>query len=126
MSFFAKYFSMVVLLQGANQGMQSRALYIGDARSGEIWKSLEWKKIMSGYVKKGTILKIYDSAQPTNHTGISRQISVGAICFSRELSVAAPIIDGISDKQEHVSYSFAMGIVDQRGNIYILDFVKNK
>jgi hypothetical protein len=44
---------MTITVEAVNQGTPPRMLYIGDARSGDIWKSLEWKKIMAGYVKKG-------------------------------------------------------------------------
>jgi hypothetical protein len=44
---------MTITLESLQPGLPPRALYIGDLKSGEIWKSLEWKKIMAGYVKKG-------------------------------------------------------------------------
>jgi hypothetical protein len=46
---------MTITVEAVNQGNPPRVLYIGDARSGDIWKSLEWKKIMAGYVKKGSV-----------------------------------------------------------------------
>jgi hypothetical protein len=35
------------------QGQSPRSVFIGDLKQGELWKGLEWKKIMSGWVKKG-------------------------------------------------------------------------
>ena len=36
-----------------NITQNARSLFIGDLKLGELWKGLEWKKIMSGWVKKG-------------------------------------------------------------------------
>jgi hypothetical protein len=124
---------MTIVVEAVKQGNPPRSLYIGDARNGEIWKSLEWKKIMAGYVKKGfvyfnnsTILKIYDSALPTKQAPVSRTIAISSVCFSREMAVVAPVLEGLDVKKDPVSYCFVMAIADQRGNIYVLDFVKNK
>jgi hypothetical protein len=46
---------MTVILEATQREKLQRELYIGDSRSGEIWMSLEWKKIMAGYIKKGFI-----------------------------------------------------------------------
>jgi hypothetical protein len=48
------------------------------------------------------------------------------VSFSRELAVIPPVLEGLDEKKEAVSYSFLMSIADQRGNIYVLDFVKNR
>lgn len=39
---------------------------------------------------------------------------------------AIPILEGMETKEGSVFYNYVMGIADQRGNIYILDFVQNK
>jgi hypothetical protein len=44
---------MVIHLETVQPGLSPRSVYIGDSKSGDIWKSLEWKKIMSGYLTKG-------------------------------------------------------------------------
>ena len=51
---------------------------------------------------------------------------IASVAFSRELAMVAPVaFEGLETK-ELVSYAFLMAISDQKGNIYVLDFVKNK
>jgi hypothetical protein len=40
-------------LEISNAGHAPRTVFIGDIKQGELWKGLEWKKVMSGWVKKG-------------------------------------------------------------------------
>ncbi len=73
-----------------------------------------------------TLLKIFDAAPPTRQNPLSRTVVVSAVCFSRELANVTPVaFDGLNTK-EIVSYNFVMALSDQKGNIYALDFVKNK
>lgn len=119
-------FLMTISKIGQSNKVKLRSLYIGDAKSGEIWKPIEWKKIMAGYVKKGSLLNLYIATPPSNNSLIQRTITIGAFCYSRELSATIPILEGLESKKDFVSYSYALAIADQRGNIYVLDFIKNK
>lgn len=105
---------MTITLSVHQQSSPPRSLYIGDTRSGDIWKSLEYKKIISGYTKQGTLLKLFLASLKNNQ--IQKGIVINSICFSFEYGL----------KEEGVSYCYLAAIGDQRGNIYILDFVKNK
>jgi hypothetical protein len=71
-------------------------------------------------------LKVYDSAPPTKHTQVSRTISVSAVCFSREMALPIQPSEGQRNRIADVSYAFVMAIGDQKGSVYVLDFVKNK
>lgn len=31
----------------------SRTLFVGEARNGQLWKPLDWKKVMAGYIRQG-------------------------------------------------------------------------
>ena len=55
-------------LQNITQNV--RSLFIGDLKSGELWKGLEWKKIMSGWVKKGYDTPTEYQATPTDYQAI--------------------------------------------------------
>ncbi|KAJ3323251.1 TBC1 domain member 31 [Boothiomyces sp. JEL0866] len=105
---------MTITLSVHQPSNPPRTLYIGDTRTGDIWKSLEYKKIISGYTKQGTLLKLFLAS--LKHNQIQKGIVINCICFSFEYGL----------KEEGVSYCYLAAIGDQRGNIYILDFVKNK
>ncbi|KAJ3273343.1 TBC1 domain member 31 [Terramyces sp. JEL0728] len=51
--------AMTITLSVHQPSNPPRSVYIGDTRTGDIWKSLEYKKIISGYTKQGTLLKLF-------------------------------------------------------------------
>jgi hypothetical protein len=53
-------------------------------------------------------------------------VVVSAMAFSRELALVAPIAFDSLESKEIVNYNFVMGLADQRGNVYVLDFTKNR
>ncbi len=69
---------------------------------------------------------MYDSAPPTRQKTASRTVVISCISFSRELALVAPVAFEGVDTKELVSYAYLMAVSDQKGNVFILDFVKNK
>ncbi|KAI8905481.1 WD40-repeat-containing domain protein [Gorgonomyces haynaldii] len=108
---------MVIRLEPTTPGQAPRSVYIGDSRKGTIWRNIEYKKILSGHSKKGTLLKIYDTTQPRNNY-VDRPIALGCVCFSKEVA-GVPLVN-------NVSYSYSLALTDERGHIYGFDFVKNE
>jgi WD40 repeat protein len=113
---------MGMQVESLKQSSISRSLFIGDSRNGQIWKNLDWKKVMSGYLRSKTLLRIYDAAPPTPGSLLThRTIAIGCICFSKEMAQVQTL-----EAQPSVSYAYVMALSDQRGHVYIFDFVKNK
>lgn len=112
---------MVIQVASHNNALP-RSLFIGDLKSGAVWKPLDWKKIMSGFSRKGTLLRVYD-ATASNTSRIQRTMAINCICFSKEMAVVSPVLEHTPTQ---VSYAYVLALSDQRGYIYIFDFVKNK
>ncbi|KAH6570797.1 hypothetical protein BASA60_007519 [Batrachochytrium salamandrivorans] len=123
----------------------NRTIYVGDARSGTLWRPTEWKKVMAGYIRNGTILRLCNAAQPdrprilkgqpthksSSTTSQQRTVAFACTCYSREMATLPPV-DPIDSTNTHpiaplaVFYSFVLCAIDQRGHIYAIDFVANK
>jgi hypothetical protein len=113
---------MGIKVESVAPPVPEKSLFIGDSRSGKVWKQIEWKKIMSGFNRKGTLLRIYDAA-PSATSSVQRTVPIGSICFSREMAVVPPVLES---PNAAVSYAYVMAVSDERGHLYVFDFVKNK
>ncbi|OAJ43788.1 hypothetical protein BDEG_27108 [Batrachochytrium dendrobatidis JEL423] len=95
---------------------------------------------MAGYIRNGTLLKLCNSA-PVVRQGVlktlynkssmlgniqplqSRQVAFACLCTSREMA-SLPL--GSDPPTPSVFYSYVLCAIDQRGHIYIVDFVANR
>ncbi|KAI8915528.1 hypothetical protein BC831DRAFT_432109 [Entophlyctis helioformis] len=126
----------------SNLATTSRTVLIADARTGQIWRPLEWKKIMAGYTRKGTLLKLCNSSKQTEYalqpgfgsaiprgsgTGFEKNVPFACICFSREMANPSSVEPfDAKPPGPPVFYSYVMCAADQRGHIYATDFVRNR
>ncbi|RKO83636.1 WD40-repeat-containing domain protein [Blyttiomyces helicus] len=68
-----------------------RSVFVGEAKSGPIWKSSEWRRIVGGIFTKGTLLRVCDSSaivrRPTAAEPTARRtVAISCFCFSHELA----------------------------------------
>ncbi|KAL2919956.1 hypothetical protein HK105_200022 [Polyrhizophydium stewartii] len=116
----------------ASASAASRTLLLGDSRSGQIWRPLEWKKVMAGYTRRGTLLRICNSSKGTGteSRGVPaplRSVPFACVAFSREMAAIPPEPE---PQQSHADppafYSYVLCASDQRGHIFAADFVQNR
>ena len=46
---------MVIQVQSTSNSSLSRSVFVADSKGGEIWKHAEWRKIITGYTRKGYV-----------------------------------------------------------------------
>lgn len=119
---------MGITIESNGPVVPARSLFIADVREGDIWKSLEWKKVMSGYLNGKTLLRIHNSSQKINK---SISVSCGKkivilVCFSKEMALPNPNILLKQPDASSLLFAYVMAVTDQRGHVYIFDFSKNK
>ncbi|KAI8850295.1 hypothetical protein BC829DRAFT_389720 [Chytridium lagenaria] len=99
-----------------------RTVYVGDTRTGPIWKLPEWRKIVGGVVTSGTLLKRFSETSQTFHS-----THTFYLCCD-EQGDGCNVGRGGPDAKVNIdtSYSFVLAAADQRGHLFALDFPKNK
>ncbi|KAJ3008178.1 TBC1 domain member 31, partial [Thoreauomyces humboldtii] len=99
-----------------------RSVFVGDVRSGPVWRTHDWNTVLKGAVGTGSILRVNNETVPEirKKTAAHRKVSFTRVCFSRELASES------NAKPPRTSYAVVMAAVDQRGAIYAFDFQKNK
>ncbi|KAJ3209747.1 TBC1 domain member 31 [Dinochytrium kinnereticum] len=113
------------------QTQPPRTVYVGDSKTGPIWKLPEWRKIVGGVVNAGTLLKVFNASPSAARSAFSentqpfiRPIPFTCVAMSREMVAS----QGAADAKVSIdgSYSFVLASSDQRGHLFALDFPKNK
>ncbi|TPX59801.1 hypothetical protein PhCBS80983_g02246 [Powellomyces hirtus] len=99
-----------------------RTLFVGDRRSGPVWTTSEWRNVLAGVNRKGSILRVHNELSPQLRKGTvaPRNIVFTRVCFSKEMRVPS------EKTRKHTAYAIVMAAVDQRGGIFVFDFMKNK
>jgi hypothetical protein len=105
----------------------NRTAFLGDAKGGDLWKPVEYRKIIQSHARNGTLLKLYDAAAPKNQKPIKgvawSTVAFGAECAPYSLPDADKVITG---KIRKSTYAFPMALGDERGHVYCLDFLRNR
>ncbi|TPX40312.1 hypothetical protein SeMB42_g04226 [Synchytrium endobioticum] len=99
----------------------SRTVFINDGRSGAIWTSLHWRRILAGHFRSAPLLRTVNAIYSQAANAISRPIPFTCVCFSSETARS-----NHPSELHLAAFSCLMAAVDQRGFIYIMDFLKNK
>ncbi|KAJ3223877.1 TBC1 domain member 31 [Clydaea vesicula] len=101
-----------------NLEKSKKSIYLSDSKSGKIWETLTWKKITQGKCRKGILLKIYnanfDSYKIDNLISTRKQVSFSNLCFSD------------FNFENNSNFNYLLGLVDDRGHIFKVDFPNNK
>jgi len=103
--------------------VSNRTAFLGDNKTGDLWKPVEYRKIIQSHARNGTLLKLYDAA--TNKNQIIKQVSWSALAFGCE-SHSKDAESIITGKIKSCSYSFPMALGDERGHVYCIDFMRNR
>ncbi|KAI9331208.1 hypothetical protein BDR26DRAFT_683408 [Obelidium mucronatum] len=112
-----------------------RTAFVGDSKSGDLWKLSEWRKMVTGKGSKGTLLRIYN-ASPSNSLSpdaFIRPVPFSCVASSREMPFGN-IKTAINSNTETLnandtfesSFAFVICAVDQRGHLFCFDVCKNK
>ncbi|KAJ3331719.1 TBC1 domain member 31 [Blyttiomyces sp. JEL0837] len=110
----------------------TRAVCVGDVKSGAIWSLSEWRKIVGGLVTKGTLLRIFNATPSSSRivgpdgSNFLRPIPFNCVAVSREMSFGSSASASGPDAKFLPSYAFVLAAADQRGHIFALDIPKNK
>ncbi|TPX37151.1 hypothetical protein SmJEL517_g01058 [Synchytrium microbalum] len=100
----------------------SRTVFTNDARNGPIWTSLTWRRILAGEINTGPLLRTINAVYSSVSNSTSRPIPFTCVCFSRETAIQKQPTAELNLG----AFSCLMAAIDQRGFIYVMDFLKNK
>lgn len=104
----------------------NRTVFMGDVKGGDLWKPVEYRKIIQSHARNGTLLKLYDAAAPKNQKPI-KGVSWSVVAFGSEASAySLPDAEKIIVGKIKGSYAFPMALGDERGHVYCIDFMRNR
>ncbi|KAJ3027429.1 UNVERIFIED_CONTAM: TBC1 domain member 31 [Siphonaria sp. JEL0065] len=113
-----------------------RTAYVGDIKSGDLWKLSEWRKIVTGKGSKGSLLRIFNATPSSNSKASSsfvRPVPFSCLASSKEMPFgnikttlnSSEILNNSTDSFDS-SFAFVVCAVDQRGHLFAFDVCKNK
>ena len=99
---------------------------MGDVKGGDLWKPVEYRKIIQSHSRNGTLLKLLDTAIPKAGKA-GKGVSWSVIAFGSEnAAYSLPDADKIITGRVKGTYNFPMAMGDERGHVYCLDFMRNR
>ncbi|KAI8607774.1 hypothetical protein BC830DRAFT_1157806 [Chytriomyces sp. MP71] len=125
----------------SNQGASTpgpRTVYVGDAKTGELWRVSEWRKIVTGKASKGSLLRVFNAAHSASSTVAAdgtlfvRPVPFACIASSCEMPFGPPPVTSGNSLEASAgsaflaAFAFVIAAVDQRGHLYALDMPKNR
>ncbi|KAI8587831.1 WD40-repeat-containing domain protein [Geranomyces variabilis] len=101
----------------------SRTVYVAGRRKyAPLWPAAVARSVLAGHIRKGTLLRIRNEHPPHVQSAAlaQRAVAFSRVCFSRASRPAS------ADEKAPSSYAVIMAAVDQRGGVYVFDFLNNK
>ncbi|KAJ3185626.1 TBC1 domain member 31 [Geranomyces variabilis] len=101
----------------------SRTVYVAGRRKyAPLWPAAVARSVLAGHIRKGTILRIRNEHPPHVQSAAfsQRAVAFTRVCFSRASRPSS------ADDKAPGSYAVIMAAVDQRGGVYVFDFLNNK
>ncbi|KAJ3147855.1 TBC1 domain member 31 [Geranomyces michiganensis] len=100
-----------------------RTVYVAGRRKyAPLWSAPVSRAVLAGHIRKGSLLRIRNEHPPHVQSGglAQRAVAFTRVCFSRAVRSAA------SDDKGSNSFGALMAAVDQKGGVYVFDFLNNK
>ncbi|ORY31167.1 hypothetical protein BCR33DRAFT_724099 [Rhizoclosmatium globosum] len=135
---------------GTTNDAPPRTVYVGDSKTGPLWRLSEWRKVVTGKSIQGSLLKVFNAtptlpsstttttttnaSTTTNTLFFNRPVPFSAIATSFEmpstLATQHSELSAFEDKDDKDAFDSALAFVvaaaDQRGHLFALDLPKNR